>query len=340
MLHIERKYLQLISARLRNFKQKSMSLYNFSCPYCGDSDKNKYKARGYAYQFKSQLNYKCHNCGKGTSFGNLLKHVDEEMYREYARERFLEGVGGKRGNHAHNEMKIDHEFKKPKGKPKREIDKLMERCDKLAPDHKAAQYLKNRQIPKKKWHLLYYLDNMKKLEVLDEKYKNRLREEDRLVIPFFNHKNKMYALTCRAFGESDRKYIELKLTDDMLVYGMERLDSSKPIYIVEGPIDSLFLPNCIAAGSASLDKFMKYLPKDKTVLVYDNQPRNPDLLNIIKKSVNHGYKVVLWPEDVNGKDINEMIENGYDQEKIMRIILDNTYQGLEAEIEFVKWRKM
>ena len=80
MYYIDQKYLLLVSPQLKLFKKKSDGLYNFRCPYCGDSQKSRTKARGYVFRKKNDLFYKCHNCGhcfKETS--HMLIHVIHPM---------------------------------------------------------------------------------------------------------------------------------------------------------------------------------------------------------------------------------------------------------------------
>ena len=127
-LYIDSKFLRLISSRLRNFKQKKDYLWNFSCPFCGDSAKNKTKARGYVFQKGSNLIYNCHNCGKGTSAGLLIKHVDPSLHKEYTLERYKAGESG-----VSNYKKPSFDIPTPKfAKAKKENNFTnAEWCDKL-----------------------------------------------------------------------------------------------------------------------------------------------------------------------------------------------------------------
>ena len=73
MLWVDKKYLRLISSRFRNSKWKNEDLLNHSCPYCGDSEKNPHKARGYHFVYKDTFMYKCHNCGVATGLTQLIE---------------------------------------------------------------------------------------------------------------------------------------------------------------------------------------------------------------------------------------------------------------------------
>ena len=87
-MYIEQKYLSIISSQLSQFKKKGDFLYNFRCPYCGDSQRSQTKARGFIFRKEMDLIYKCHNCGKGASFKNFLKYVDSKIYNDYIMERY------------------------------------------------------------------------------------------------------------------------------------------------------------------------------------------------------------------------------------------------------------
>ena len=106
---VDSKYIGLVSSRLQKFKRVKSDLYNFRCPICGDSQKNKTKARGYIYSVKNNTNFKCHNCGASLSFNNFLKELDSTLHKQYTLEKFKEGHTGK--NFVVEAPKL--EFKKP-----------------------------------------------------------------------------------------------------------------------------------------------------------------------------------------------------------------------------------
>ena len=159
------------------------------------------------------------------------------------------------------------------------------------------------------------------------------------MIPFFDENNKFFCFQGRSFGHEKPKYITLKLDPDKnKVYGLNRVDKSKHILVVEGPIDSLFLDNCIAvAGSTN---FAKDIPKENTTIVFDNERRNKQIMIQVKQIIDKGYNVVLWPDDVKEKDINDMILSGMTKDQIQTIIRNNTYQGNMAKMKFATWRKV
>lgn len=338
MLYIDAKYVNLLSHKLRNFKLKSKNYWNFSCPICGDSKKDPRKARGFVFQHKTTLVYKCHNCGLSCNFGNLLKRVDATLYSEYVLERYKENTS------LHN----DHtKIKEEDVLPQKQIeltDGLLDalpRMDELPITHPALKYLIDRKIPKDKWELFYFAPKFKTFtNTLKTQFKNLDTDHPRLVIPFFNQHGKVFMYQGRAFGKEEPKYLAIKLDEDAdKVYGLERVDYGKPVYVVEGPIDSLFLPNCIAVGGASFDIPLVKSIKSNVVLVMDNEPRNKEIMKQLNKYIENGYKVCIWPDTVHEKDINEMVLAGKSPEDILKTINSNTYEGLAAKLRYNEWRK-
>jgi hypothetical protein len=342
MLYIDAKYVSFLSSRVRNFKQKKDYLWNMSCPFCGDSSKNKLKARGYVYRKKSDLFYSCHNCGKGTNLGNLLKEVDSLLYSEYVLERYKESVN-KHKDHRKVEEVIPSLVST--AKPVELTDSALEslsRCDTLPITHMSVSYLISRKIPKDKWKLFYHTDTFKEFTntLLKDKFQNVLLDHPRLIIPYFTPAGKMYAYQGRAYGDIEPKYYTIKLDDnEEKVYGLDTVDYSKRIYVVEGPIDSIFLSNGLAVSGSSFDvPTIRSLASNAT-LVMDNEPRNKEIMKQLAGYIEKGYSVCIWPDSIKEKDINEMILAGKTSEEVMELINTNTYTGLSARLRYNEWRK-
>jgi hypothetical protein len=121
---------------------------------------------------------------------------------------------------------------------------------------------------------------------------------------------------------------------------MDRVNVNETIRIVEGPIDSLFLQNCVAAGDANLQLVAKNISSGKKVLIYDNEPRNKDIVRMMQDAIKLGHNIVIWPDTIAQKDINEMIMSGRTKSEIESIISNNTFSGLEAQTKFVFWKKV
>jgi transcription elongation factor Elf1 len=331
---IDRTFLLRISPKLARFTQKKSDLYNFRCPLCGDSQKNKTKARGFVYRKKDDYFYMCHNCGISTTFYNFLKQVDERLVREYQLERY------KNGTNSANTPKPD--FSEAKEKPVFKEKITLESIDSLPESHFAKSYVQQRKIPETFHSQLYYAPDFATfIQSLGIEKSGLQKNDQRLVIPFFDEKKNLVAVQGRALGESKLRYITIKLHDDnQKVYGLDRIDLEKPVYVVEGPIDSMFLDNAVATADSNLESIVNILPKDKVVLVFDNEPRNKEIVKKINLAIDNHFNVVIWPEYIDSKDINEMVLDGFSPDEIQDIISNNTFVNLRAKMEFVNWKKI
>jgi transcription elongation factor Elf1 len=342
MLSIDSKYIQMVGFRLRNFKRKKDYLWNFSCPICGDSQKNKLKARGYVFQKGQDLFYTCHNCGIGLNLANLLKHIDPNLHKEYTLERYTSGKTNN-SNLANTVLNISPpKFDKVE---KQKTFDFADWCDKLPEGHFCLDYLSKRQIPKEYYSKLLFTSHYKQFcDKLIPNHEKQIIDDARLIIPFYNEYNELIAISGRALETSDKtlRYITIRTeeSDKKLVYGMDRIKLSETVKVVEGPIDSLFLHNCLASGDANLTAVGNSISAGKKVLIYDNEPRNKDIVKMMQDAIKLGHNIVIWPNTIEGKDINEMIMNGHTIDEIERIISSNTMSGLEAQTAFVFWKKV
>jgi DNA primase len=333
-LFLDQKYLSLISNRLPLFKKKGGS-YNCRCIICGDSSKKSSKARGYFYPNKDKLMYKCFNCDASMYFSTFLKNLDQLLFNQYSFENYAE-------NKPLSNTKPEMVFEQPQFKKSEErlLDKLLDRLDQLPADHEAVQFCLNRKIPQDRLNRIYFIDNIKNIVQLNDKYKASITtEEPRIVFPFYDEHGCLTAVTCRALRGEALRYITVKVAEDKpLIYGLDAVDKDNDIYAVEGPIDSLFLDNCIAIAGTSLGKTnLTSLSKDKLVVIFDNQPRNKEVCKIIHKTIKDGYRVVIWPQSIAEKDINEMVVAG---RSIKQIISKNVFSGLEAEVKYTAWKRV
>lgn len=335
-LFLDQKYLSLISNRLPLFKRKNDALYNCRCVICGDSTKNRHKARGYFFHYKNELRYKCHNCDASLTFGSFLKKLDSLLYSQYTLEKYSETNSVKLTNNTLPLVFEQPVFKKPEEKL---LDRLLQRLDTLPHDNEAVQFCKNRKIPSAQFNKLYYIENIKDIVQLNDAYKESIKgEEPRLVIPFFDLTGQLTGVTCRALRGEALRYITIKVKENApLVFGYDTVDKNKAILVVEGPLDSLFLNNSIAVAGTSFAKVSTLgLDTKKLVMVFDNQPRNKEVCKIIEKNIDQGYNVVIWPQTLEAKDINEMVLEGVD---VASVINKNTYNGLTAKAKYIAWKR-
>ena len=327
--YIDVKYVNIISPLLQQFKKKGDFLWNFRCPYCGDSQKSRTKARGFVYRKKNDLFYKCHNCGVGTTLGKLIEHLDSKSYKDYIMERYKSGV--KTVN-----KEPEFKFNEPVFRSK-DICSTLNSLSELGEDHPARKIIDRRNLPISSYKDLFLCPEFYKFtnNLIPNKFPSLDGDHPRLLIPFRNEEGEIFAYQGRAFGNEKPKYLTIKLQERDKIFGLDRIDKREEVLVVEGPLDSLFLDNCIAVAGADVPN----LDCDFTV-VFDNEPRNKELLKQVEKAINRGHKICLWPEGMEYKDINDMILGGYTKEEIHDLIKHNTYQGTTATLWFTKWRKI
>ena len=344
-IYIDNKYVRLVSSRLRNFKQKSDNLWNFSCPFCGDSQKNKLKARGYVFAKGNDLLYRCHNCGVGTNVANLLKQVDPSLHGEYTFEKYKSGES----NTIFHKSNTAPTFNIPSprfGKvEKQRVFDHAEWVSELQSGHFCLNYVQNRSIPEEHYDKLLFTSKYRQfIDALVPNHGKTLADDARLVIPFYDVNGELVAVSGRALETSEEKlrYVTVRTndSDDKLIYGMDRVNLNQTVYLVEGPLDSLFITNCLASGDANLSLTAKNISAKNKVLIFDNEPRNKEVCKLIEKAIKLGEDVVIWPDTIEGKDINEMILNGFSPDEIKGIIDSNTFRNLEAIAKFTFWKRV
>ena len=334
-LYTDQKYVGLISPRLDLFKQVRANLWNSRCPICGDSQKNRSKKRLYIYAKKQDLFVKCHNCGFGSNLGNFIKQLDPHLHSQYIVERYKAGETGQRKS-----KEPEFHFEKPKFKPQPTKINLPS-IGKLDKEHFARKYFESRKIPESFKDKVYFAEDFKEWAQSVSKidYSNLGKEEPRMVIPFFDMEGKLIAAQGRALGKNELRYITVKVEEDSLkIYGLDRWNPEDHTYIVEGPIDSMFLPNCLAVAGGDLLTYNG--DKEKTTLIFDNEPRNIHTIKKIMDSISKGWSVVIWSKERKFKDINDLIISGLSTDEILDMINTRTMKGLEADWAAREWRNV
>jgi len=320
---VDSKYIGLVSSRLQKFKRVKSDLYTFRCPICGDSQKNKNKTRGYLYPVKNNTNFKCHNCGASLSFNNFLKELDPTLHKQYTLEKFRDGHTGR--GFVVEAPKL--EFSKPVFRKKLDLPKASE-----VPV--AKEYLEKRKLNPEKF---YFADKFKQWTNTQKQTFDTIgRDECRIIIPMYGKDNNLIGFQGRSLVPNSVKYITVMLDEEApKIYGLNEVDDKLPVYVVEGPFDSTFVNNSVALCGSDGD--VRCLEGSSIVFVYDNEPRNREIVNRIGKCVSRGERVVIWPSVVLEKDINDMVLAGHN---VMDVIKSNTYSGLEAKIKFNNWKKI
>jgi hypothetical protein len=338
MSFLERKYILMMSNRFTNWKVKD-NQFNFSCPYCGDSTKNKFKARGYMLQQKGSYFYFCHNCGISKKFDKFIEEHDRQLYFEYRMEKM------KDSSNVESPQKIStpHALKSSTfpgwakaGSPLRKLKKISQ----LDWNHPVKEYINLRRIPNRYHAKLFYCPKFYRWanELVPGKFKEEGKDEARLIIPFLDKRGNMFGFQGRSLstGESTLRYITVMLDENAdKLFGLDDVNTSKLVYVLEGPIDSMFVWNSVAmAGSDGTIKFDNY------TMVYDNEPRNKEIIAKMKKSIKMGRKIVVWPSSVEHKDINDMIMSDMSQADVKLLLDMNTHKGLMAEMALSVWSKI
>jgi hypothetical protein len=333
---LEEKYIAIVGQQLGHFHKQSRTTYGFRCPFCGDSKKHQNKTRGYFFLYKGHYFYKCHNCNISMSLRSFLRQRSPELYREYQldvirQERPVAVVSPS----APTETSM---FGFGKSKTTMTLPSIAS----LPNDHVAVRYCRGRGLPESALSHLYFTDEWTTW-IKEMKWSYALPEDHapRLIIPWFNRQRELLGAQARridATGNAAR-YVTLKQEScDDKIYGWERLDLHKRIYVVEGPLDSWFLPNAVASMDADLLRLRdKYFLNHAAVYVWDNEPRNAAVTANLFRAIKDGVSVVVWPSTLKEKDLNEMSQAGY---TVSDIVEKHTYRGLRAELEFRRWRRM
>jgi hypothetical protein len=271
---------------------------------------------------KADVNFKCHNCGASMTLSGFLKHLDPVLHKQYVFERFKQGTTGRAT--VVEEPKFN--FETPKFKTKIRLPKASE-------NPSSDGYLTARKLDSTQF---YYAEGFKKfVNTLKQTFEDTKYDEERIIIPLYYEKN-LIGLQGRSLGPSKVKYITVMLNDDApKIYGLDNIRKDAPVYITEGPFDSTFIRNSIAmcGADANVDRWGISNP----VWIYDNEPRNIEIVRRIGNTIDSGDSVVIWPNSIDDKDINDMVMSGLD---VQSVIESNTYSGLEAKLKFNTWKKI
>lgn len=337
MDQLELKYIGLVGLRLRNYVEKSQFLFNFSCPICGDSHTKKKRARGYFYEKNGMMLFHCHNCTLTLSIRNFLARVAPDLHDQYKMERLKD-----------TKMETNVLERTVREKPKF-LDsgalKVLKKVSQLSEDHPIKKFVVARKIPNEYHYKLFAVSHFMNWvnAIIPGKFSDNVLKYDgpRLVIPFYDKDKKCHSFQGRAIKSDVAKYIAISLNkNERVLFGQDTVDTSRTIYVVEGPIDSMFIPNSVAVGSSNLPVAATLLPKDKLVLIFDNEPRNKEVIQIMGKAIDQGFRVTIFPDTFKHKDINEAIMAGMHPSDIQKVIDDYTYKGLSALLALKNWERL
>jgi hypothetical protein len=240
-------------------------------------------------------------------------------------EKFKDGHTGKRGAIV---KEPEFKFDKPVFKKKVKIG-----LPKATVNEDAKKYLEDRNIDPDKF---YYAERFKEwTNTMVHTFDDLKYDEPRIIIPLI-YKDELVGYQGRALGPSKVKYITVMLDDDApKIYGLDNIRTDAPIYITEGPFDSTFICNAIAMCGADAD--ISKWGVSNPVWIYDNEPRNREITNRIAKTIDAGHSVVIWPDHIDLKDINDMVNSGLD---VQSLVESNVCSGLQAKLKFTNWKKI
>lgn len=337
MIWLDHKFVNLLSSQLDRFHRVNSNTYSFRCPICGDSQKDKRKTRGFVFERAGKLRFYCHNCGASMRFQYLMKQINPTLYVEYVKEKIKEN-GQVNETHAFVEKMKKPVFVKNTGL------KDLIKVSQLKPEHPVKKWIDSRHIPSETHYKLFYCKKFASWvnTMIPDKFNASVEDEPRLIIPFLDKEKNLFGFQGRSFKKNGLRYITIMLDENKpKFFGLDTVQSDQDIYLVEGPIDSLFLPNSIASAGSELTTQIPLtnLPKDNIVVVYDNEPRNKEIVKKIEKAVSSGYRVCIWPVDLELKDINDMILAGMTSEEVKDMIDRCTYSGPKALLHLALWRR-
>lgn len=348
MKGLDKQFINIISPRLERFSWTRENIAKFRCPLCGDSQKVKSRRRGHFFYDSSidEFRFKCFNCNEksGWTFGPWLRAFDEQLFAEYNLEVFKEKGESRRPLQSLPSLPKVTQTKRLTQTVNRDLGMLhrMVTIADLPASHFARQYVEARVIPEKFFGLMYFSEHMRDdiLEFETDPDKQPLIPNDaRLVLPFWTQDGRLKIIQGRAFDpNANLRYSTVKPDEnDTKIYGEDRIDRKKKVLVVEGPIDSMFLPNCLATADSDL------LSADGDIYITDNQYRNREICRIVDKIIATGKQIVLWPPTLPWKDINDMRrpdKGNMSNSDLFQVISTNVYSGLKAKMRFADLRKV
>lgn len=337
-------WMHRLSFRLDRFKSASASsnVFNCRCPVCGDSQKSAKKARFYFYTKNHNLNVICHNCGYSHSFWTFMKEVFPNEFDEYKRDQLKTRLDDLGGTSKHRKKPtLNNQSPDPVETPVSDSRKNLagvQPLSALSDTHAAVKYMRGRGLKQNQIDRLLWSEDFRVTaeSISHEPLSDNFPNEPRIVIPFYSDDGEIEMIQGRSLSSKGLRYLSIKTDPNVdKIYGKYEVDRSKTVYCVEGPLDSLFVDNCLATCDANL------LRADADVFIFDNQPRSKEIVALIEKTIEKGKKIVIWPTSPDTKeDINDIILRGVTQTQLMKIIRDNTFSGPKAKLAFMKWRKV
>src|SRR5574343_378699 len=351
---LQQTYFSLISTRLIGVKSAGKN-YNFRCPFCGDSNKNKHKKRGYLI-CDVDTYYKCHNCGVSYSFDKFLLELDNNLYNEYRIEKFKKELG--HYDNKKNKEKIAKVLNTTNTQAKKIINNPLIHCKQLSKIsinddlYPVKEYCINRKIPEKYFDVIYACRNIHDISKMIPKYhdKDFMTDDMFMIVPFFKKDLSYEFIQCRTINKNSTglRFITFEIENEttsnlntIKLWGEQFIDWCKPIRILEGVIDAVFVENSLALAGASVNSAIEYIKMKQTqvlgkpnlkniVFCLDKDYQwNIEIRKLLDKRIDDGYSVLIYDKRFIEKDINDMIvKQNWNEYKINDYITNRTFNVL------------
>lgn len=212
----------------------------------------------------------------------FLETVSPALSKQYSLERWKGGETG-HSNYKKPQIKMDApKFSKINLPSVESLDKF----------HVCKQYVTSRKIPIEYHKDLYYAENF--AEFVHKHIQKDVGEEPRLIIPIMNRQNEMVGFQGRALDDNAVRYVTIKFDEDTkLCFGSERVNLRDMVYVMEGPLDALFIPNSVAILGMNHEIDSVLLGNSKLIYVLDNEPRNKHVVQQYHKLINTNKTVCI-----------------------------------------------
>ncbi len=337
--YVDLKHAMSLNSRLEKFQVKSRNPYklNFRCHICGDSKTSKSKARGWLLEDNHQsFHFYCHNCGASLSFHSFLKSIDTSLYNEFISEKYINKIKDEK---AISSLLVREKLIPVKKESNNQFLSKIKNITELSDKHPVIEYINSRKIPREEHSRIFYSPKFMGWvnSMIPDKFPSIKEDEPRIIFPFLDRNGEMFGFSARGFKKDGPRYITIMLRkDEPKIFGLDRVNFGKPYKILEGAIDSFFIKNSIAMAGAD-GNVVGLENTQNATFVFDCEPRNKEIHKTMEKVVKSGMRICIWPPNMPGKDINEMILNGAND--IESIIETNTHTGLQALLKLSEWKK-
>lgn len=335
------KLEKILKKNFTNLYRRKIDVYpdrwNFCCPFCGDSVNDNRKKRGNLYL--NSMSYHCYNCGCHYGIISFLHQFDEEMTGEdkvVIHEIQQNSKKFERRYNCSKSTSIIYQLLEQLAIPKGIFFKVND----LVSPYKnlfASEYLKSRKIDIRKWKYFAFKEKTKELYILNINQNDRIigyqiRQLDKnskkpryltkslskIYNEIFGKNIETIILNLLSKIDNSEKFINEEDGIENIVAHVDKLsglfnvmniDIINQLTVVEGPIDSLMLDNCVALQGAT--KMNDYFDNvDNVRYLFDNDMVGRK--HSIDKIKNHKH-VFLWDMYLNKikctdkiKDVNDL----------------------------------